>query len=132
MSERNGDVIWRARQFGAREGNAVRRAPFLASCHNAQDGTRYRGGLVRTLTVSEITIEFLAESSRVETAVVDIALKPDVRLGDPIVVELESTGYGVAALHGGAWADAGPADQEAAARNGERHFSRITEPFWNL
>jgi hypothetical protein len=131
VSERNGDVIWRAQQFGAREGNAVKRTPFLAHVHNAQDGTRYRGGQIVSVSETEIGVKFLAEPTRTEQATVAIALKPGVRVGDPVVCELESSGYAIAALHDGAFTPPGPPDQEAAVTAGEFWPSRIVESLWN-
>ncbi len=43
------------------------------------------------------------------TEVVSLAMKPTIRLGDPVCVELAASGYTTAALHDGAFAGAGPA-----------------------
>jgi hypothetical protein len=130
--ERNGDLIWRASNPGGREGVAVRRAPFLATAHNARDGKRYRGGQCIAKTASHATIKFDAEAQWQVTEVVALEMMPTIRVGDPAVVELASSGYSIAALHDGQFAGAGPTNQEQSVAAGQYHPSRITDQFWNL
>ena len=133
MSEQNGETIWRASNPSGRGGVAVTRRPFTAHCHDAANGTRYRGGQCVALPPDATTLRFHAEASLVLQATVARAMKSDVRLGDPLIAELEATGYGVAALHGGAFAGAGPdGSQEQSVAAGEFFPSRVTEIFWNL
>jgi hypothetical protein len=132
-NERNGDVVWRASNPGSsKEGVVVTRRPFLATSHDAADGRRYRGGQAIALPTDAITVKYLGEPSLTLTATVARSLMPTIRLGDPIVCELEATGYGVQALHAGAFADAGPAGNQEASVPAEFHPSRIVESLWNL
>ena len=129
MSERNGEQIWRASNPGSREGVSVKRAPFLATVHDTRDGRRLRGGQCRAKTATHATIKFDAESSLQMTEAVPLELKPNIIVGDPVIVELTSSGYAIAALHDGQFAGAGPVNQEQDAG----YFpSRITDEFWNL
>ena len=65
------------------------------------------------------------------TEVVALELKPNIRKGDPVVVELESSGHSIAALHDGQFAGAGPVNQEQSVDNGGYFPSRITDAYWN-
>jgi hypothetical protein len=128
MSERNGEVIWRA---GGKEGVVVKRAPFLATVHDARDGKRYRGGQCIAKTETHISVKFDAEPSLQMTEVVALAMKPTIAKGDPVVVELSSNAYTIAALHDGQFAGGGPINQAQAADAGQYFPSRITDEFWN-
>ncbi len=124
---KNGDVIWRA------GGGVVRQTPFLATVHNARDGTRYRGGQCIDVTADSITVKYHAEAHDVRTATVARSLKPAAVKGDPLVCELAASGYGIAALHDGQFIGAGPGgDQAQAVDAGFFHPSRIMDAFWNL
>jgi hypothetical protein len=132
MSERNGEVIWRANTLGRRERVAVVKAPFLATVHDARDGRRFRGGQCIAKTATHATIRFDAEQALQMTEVIALAMKPTIRKGDPVVVELSSNAYTIVALHDGQFAGAGPTNQDRSVDAGQYFPSRITDQFWNL
>ena len=128
MSERNpdykpGDVIWRASNFGGREGTAVRYKPFCRHNHDNK-----HGGQIIGFTDDEITLKYHATPNCVGTITVDRSLKPALRKGDAVVLEIvDGT---VIALHDGQLAGAGPSEQEASVDRGEFHASIIPRRFY--
>jgi hypothetical protein len=99
--------------------------------HTRRDGKRYCGGQAIELPTDQITVKVYGEPHLLQTATVARNLKLTIRLGDPVVVELSgSSGYSVAALHDGQFADAGPqGSQEASVARGDFHASRIMDAF---
>ena len=123
---KNGDPIWSV------PGYTVRQTPFTATVHDARNGKRYRGGQCVSVTADTIGLKFHAEPNILQTASVARALKPIIRKGDPVIVELSgASGYTVAALHDGQFAS-NLDNQEASVDRDEFTASRITEAFWNL